>query len=220
VDLADDPMRGRGEISFGKHEKEWNLWFKNYKKFISHYANLAAELNVEYFVIGTELEGASRRESNWRSLIKTVRKRYHGSMTYAANTKGEDENIRWWDAVDSIGIIPNDRLEKQQNPTLRELYESWRLVASGLESLSLKWNKKILITQVGFKTEDLNMEKQARSYEAVFLALKGKPWLLGIYWWNWKANSLQGGPNDKDFAALGKSAESVLRKYFGGATIE
>jgi hypothetical protein len=55
----------------------------------------------------------------------------------------------------------------------------------------------------------IDLQEQADCYQAVLEVLWGKPWLKGIFWWQWNAISTQ-WPVDPH----GKPAEEVLKKYY------
>ena len=57
------------------------------------------------FSVGTELQiPALQREADWRQLIKDVRAVYSGKLIYSANWYEEYEGIKFWDALDAIGV--------------------------------------------------------------------------------------------------------------------
>src|SRR5437879_12905181 len=73
-----------------------------YREFILHYARLAELGGFDLLSIGTELEGVTSYEEEWRRIIADVRRVYHGPITYAANWGEEIESIRFWDALDYV----------------------------------------------------------------------------------------------------------------------
>lgn len=44
-----------------KSDTAWQNWFRNYEKFILHYARLAQKNKIEIFCIGTELQQTTKR---------------------------------------------------------------------------------------------------------------------------------------------------------------
>ena len=92
-----------------------------------YYAEYAESHQIPILCIGTELELTSGREKEWRTLIDEIRVVFSGELTYAANFT-EYEKIRFWDALDYIGIQAYFPLTDRVNP--------------GLESLKKGWNKK------------------------------------------------------------------------------
>ena len=66
--------------------------------------NLAEWNGSDLFCIGNELRQMTRYETEWRDLIATVRRIYHGPITYGAHWESEFEKLPFWDAVDYIGL--------------------------------------------------------------------------------------------------------------------
>jgi hypothetical protein len=48
----------------------------------------------------------------------------------------------------------------------------------------------------------------------LFKVFSGKPWLAGIYWWNWEPDPRRGGVLDKGYTPQGKPAEIVLKRWY------
>ena len=218
-----------GEIKMS-NEKSWSEWFSNYQEFILHYARLAEKNKIEIFCIGTELSIASSRETEWRKLIEEIRKVYSGKLTYAANFNEEYEQVKFWDALDFIGIQAYFPLSKTNNPTVEELANNWSTHSQSVEKVYKKFNKPVIFTEIGYKsTEDAAIEPwkwpqenreatpsnetQAKCYEAFFKSVWKKEWLAGAYFWKWYPH---GGRslNEIDFTPQGKLAEEIISKNF------
>ena len=218
----------RGEIDMGDDEAAWQAWFANYTSFITHYAKLAQEVSAEYFVIGTELQGTSNREVEWRAVIAAARAEYHGPLTYAANHGEEVLAVKWWDAVDAIGVDAYYPLTESDSPTAAELKAAWSPVVERLGLLSRQWDRPIILTEVGYQSRDganrtpwhvdtkvVDLQEQADSYQAVFDSFAGHDWWQGVFWWYWNVHLDQGGPDHNGFTANNKPAENVLRLNYG-----
>ena len=229
IDLANNNGIWRGGINLGNTESAWKNWFQSYTTFITHYASLAQQTHADYLVIGTELAGTTRRAEDWRSVVKAIRKNYSGSLTYAAHHIDEVDNITWWDALDTIGIDAYYALADNEQPSVSQIKQSWDPIITHLESLSKKWNKSIILTEVGYESlEDahrspwkargkkINLEIQANCYQALFESFTGQKWWDGVFWWVWTVNSSRGGPFNGDFTADDKPANDILRQYYDG----
>lgn len=231
IDLIDptDATVGRYKINYGTDETAWRTWFDNYTRFITHYADLAERNGVDYFVVGTELTGTTGRDNDWRELIAQIRGIYHGPLTYAALTYLEPQIIRWWDALDAIGVDAYYGVTFTTQPTLAQLELGWKPNVLLLENLASRWNKPIILTEVGYLSVDgtnrapgywamdttTDPQEQADCYQALFNVLQGKPWLAGIFWWSYSTKPDQGGLTDRTYTPHGKPAEAVLRRYYG-----
>ena len=232
LDLWNDPAHWRGQIgpAFGT-EAEWQEWFASYLAFIKHYAKLAAAHGADQFCLGTELQGTSHREADWRNIAAGVRSLYAGPLVYAANHSSEETSLAWWDALDFIGVDTYYPLANKNNPTLAELKAAWQPHVSTLAGLVSRWQKPLLVTEIGYRSLDgaashpwdwqiagaVDLKEQADCYQAAFESLYNQPWLAGIFWWSWGPDPLEGGPYDTGYTPHDKPAEDVLRSWFGGA---
>lgn len=198
--------------------KDLDRWFASYARFVEHYAKLATRMDADMFCVGVEFAQLTDHERAWRELIALARKHYHGPLVYAANFGEEFESVRFWDALDFIGLdnyypLPDDR--------------STDAIAEKIERVHLAYRKPILFTEAGFSTYELSHRKpwedkpggalspeaQARDVDAIFRGFQGKPWLRGIFWWKVGA-SARSGPEDGSHLLWGKPAMDVLRKWF------
>jgi hypothetical protein len=229
LDLNNDPDRWRGHIGAGfATEAEWSAWFGSYQDFITHYAALAEKEDVEQFCVGTELVGTSYREAEWRQLIADVKEVYSGPLVYASNHSGEEQRVRWWDAVDYVGVDAYYPLTAKDDPSLTELKAAWDQPIATLQKLHDQYGKPIILTEIGYRSVDganrqpwewaspgeVDLQEQADCYRAALESLWGRPWLAGIYWWNWDTDPGQGGPNDNGFTPHGKPAEQLVKTYY------
>lgn len=228
LDLSDDPDHWRGEINMGYDETAWDIWFKSYNDFITHYAALAQQTNVDFFSVGTELTGTSSRDEQWRAVVKAIRDIYNGPLIYAANCD-EELIVSWWDAVDAIGVDAYYPLTQSDQPTVAQLKRAWVPIVTRLGQLSKKWNRPVIFTEVGYRSLDgankvpsnyqitgaPDLQEQADCYQAVFETFTGQDWWQGVFWWNWSTDPEQGGLTEIYYTANNKPAEEILRVYYG-----
>jgi len=218
-----------GAIRFDDAAKRAQF-LRNYREFLLHYARLAELEGFDLLCVGNELEGLTAHEEEWRRLVGEVRRVYHGPITYAANWGREFETLRFWDALDYMGLNNYYPLAKSRAgpPREEELVAGARALAARLEDLSRKWQRPILLTEVGYPSvhgaaaepwvEDpgrgIQPEEQAACYQAIFAAFAGKPWLGGMFWWKWPSHGRGGGPSDPSYTPLGKPAAEILRAWY------
>jgi hypothetical protein len=218
-----------GDIEM-KSDTAWQRWFTNYEKFILHYAQIAQKTNIEILCIGTELQQTTRREKEWRTLIAKVRNVYKGKLIYAANFHEEYEHIRFWDALDYIGVQAYFPLAKNQNTALNELVKNWAAPLLAIEKIQKKFNRPVIFTEIGYRSDadaavepwrwpqhspevKISNEAQSNCYEAFFRAVWNKHWMAGAYFWKWYPH----GPQrmaEYDFTPQGKPAEKVMAENF------
>ncbi|CAM5639220.1 GTA TIM-barrel-like domain-containing protein OS=Kitasatospora aureofaciens OX=1894 GN=HS99_0017115 PE=4 SV=1 [Kitasatospora aureofaciens] len=212
--------------------KDPDAWFAAYERFITHYAQLAADTGAEQLAVGTELAGTSQDGPHWSKVIAAVRARYKGPLTYAANYD-EYQRIPFWNDLDVIGIDAYWPLADQATTDPAQLRRAWQPIADQLAAFSGRLQRKILFTEAGYvsqrgtttapyswtvsKTED--DAEQAAAYEALLDTFDSKPWWAGVCWWMWD-DWPDSGETAKNLAYTphGKPAEQVLRKWWAPGT--
>jgi glycosyl hydrolase family 113 len=216
-----------GEIAMTS-EADWAAWWRNYRRYVLHHALLARWAGADLFCAGVELSKTIGREAEWRDLIAAVRLFYPGPVTYAANWYGDLETVRFWDRLDYIGVDTYFPLAEKPGAGKAELEQGARRVAERLARASRRFEKPVLLTEVGFAAKreawmephaeggGYSEEDQAAAYEALLAALDHHPWLAGTF--VWKAFSAQGSDSGReaDFRFQGRKAEGVVRRYYGG----
>ncbi|MFN0104023.1 MAG: glycoside hydrolase family 113 [Bryobacteraceae bacterium] len=207
-------LQGRTPIP----DAEVRQWLAEYRPFIEHYAQFAVRVHADIFCIGTELRGLTQHESEWRDIISRVRKIYKGPIVYAANHGEEFETIRFWDALDYIGIDNYYPLDDD--------YSAATLLGK-IEAIEQKFRKPVLFTEAGFgahrhshrepwedeTAKPLDLAEQARSYEGLLNAVYKKPWFRGVYWWKVGTNGY-GGPDNNSMTPWRKPAMDVVKRFY------
>ncbi len=157
-----------------------------------------------------------------------MRRVYLGPLTYAANWGHEFESLGFWDALDYLSVNNYYPLASRPSTRVEDLLPGADRLADRLETVSRKWHKSILFTEVGYPSvrggsnepwvEDagrgISLEEQAAAYEATFRAFSTRPWFRGMFWWKWPSSGRGGGPQDPSYTPLGKPAAEVLRAWF------
>lgn len=217
----------RGEIGFSK-EKEWDEWFRKYSDYIMYYVDIANKENIEMICIGTELStSAFVKGYLWENLIKQVRKKYSGLLTYAAHWDGYMD-IRFWDKLDYVGINVYFPLTEKMNPTCEELKEAWKKWLPEMEEFYKKINKPVIFPEIGCSSADgaairpwehvprseVNLKLQEDYYKALLDTFWDKEWFYGLYWWYWGTNVNMGGQYNRGFTPQNKPAEQVIKEWF------
>jgi hypothetical protein len=225
VDAQNGDWRGTFQPTNSK------LWFENYRKMITAYAELAQEQGAEILSIGCEFVELTKSEhtSEWKEVIKAVKKFYQGPLVYSANWWQEYPQLEFWGDLDYVGIDAYFNLTNKTDPTLDELLIAWKPYLAEIESFYDTWKIPILFTEIGYRSIDgantrpwdweipgtLDLAEQALCYQAVIKTFDGKPWFEGIYWWNWEPDPNRGGLNDTGYTPQGKPAETILKIWYG-----
>ncbi|MBQ4095888.1 MAG: 1,4-beta-xylanase [Oscillospiraceae bacterium] len=211
----------RAYVSFFDNEVPnepcWRNWFNSYTEFQMHYAEIAKAENVDMFVCGSEMVMAESREDDWRRLIKQLRRVYSGILTYNTD-KYQEDHVTWWDALDCIsssGYYPIDAWEKEldrieaivKKHDMPFIFaETGCMSSSGSSTLPHDWSIR----------SATNVKEQERWYEAMFFAVKKRPWIAGEVLWCWSATpyALKKAAVDWGYDIMGKPAENVVNRYF------
>jgi len=240
IDVVDQTWRGQ------INPVNWTLWFSNYRNFINYYADFATANNVELFEVGTELRSSQPYELEWRNVISEVRLHFNGNITYAANWDSysiyaplTQYAVKFWDALDYVGVDAYFPLTNLYNPTVQQLINAWSLAASGWWGSGRNWTnelyltylqtgKKIIFTEIGYCSQNganiqpwnwnfsptVDLQEQADCYQAALEVFKNKPWFEGWFWWSWETDPDAGGPSDKHYTPQNKPAQNVLMQYY------
>ena len=215
----------------GYTTEQWQDWANRYQEYLVQYAELAEEHEVEMFAVGYEMRSSEPEEAHWRAIIQAVREVYGGPLTYAG-LPNEEADILWWDALDFIGVDGYYMLSQAANPSVEELKNAWIPYLNRLEQLSLKYSKPVIFTEIGYPSTTtaaenpgnwmygvIDLDLQARLYQALFEAIEDKEWINGVFIWSWDETPFQGGPCDFEHTPKGKPAENVMRSFFGAPAV-
>lgn len=217
-------LRGEGEWRGTLAPADPEAWWRSYRAFILHYADLAAAEGVEIFSVGSELVSMEAHADRWRDLIRAVRARFPGRLTYSANWD-HFRSVPFWEAVDYIGLNAYHELTKRDDASLAELTRAWIAVRDRVLAWQRPAGRPLLITEVGYPSldggarqpwnytlgTDPDPEEQRRAYAAFCAAWEGVPDLAGVFFWIWAG---EGGPRDTSYTPRGKPAADVLRRWF------
>jgi len=216
--------------------KEWDTWFASYRKNMLHYAAMAEKENVELLCIGTELKSSLKyAPEQWIALAKEIKHSYSGKLTYAANWDGEFDGVPFWDEMDYIGVQGYFPLTKKSKPELEDIKKGWDRHIITLENLAHTYQKPILFTEVGYRSdvtttikpwewnefgsvlfEKKSNRTQQLAYEALFEKLWDQPWFAGMYIWQWDTRSKPNSTLESlDFSPRFKPALNTLAKWYG-----
>jgi hypothetical protein len=212
------------------------LWFENYREMMSMYAGIAQQEGVEILSVGCEFVELTTPSftAHWKDLILLIRENYKGLLIYASNWEPEYEYVEFWDDLDFIGIDGYFNLTTEPNPTIHELMSAWTPYLSELEAFYEKKKKPIILAEIGYRSIDgtnskpwdwmtpgtIDLIEQALCYQAAISVMKNKPWIGGVYWWNWEPDTSLGGTADKGYTPHGKPAETVLRRWYCDESVQ
>lgn len=231
-----DPSDGkwRSDVFPGSTD-HWEEWKNGYRDYIHRYARIAEKTNAEMFCVGTELSMLSVEKSAfWESLIQEIRSIYSGKITYAANWYDEYEHVSFWEHLDYIGIQAYFPLVKNKYPSIEQISKGWNRYLPTLESIHKRYNRKILFTEMGYKStadsaikpwewledpslpeKSFSLETQTNCYVAFFDKVWHRDWFAGVHIWQIRDDYREWleMPN-LDFIPMGKPAEKIIAEAF------
>ncbi|WP_298339611.1 glycoside hydrolase [uncultured Algibacter sp.] len=213
-----------------KNESDWKVLEESYSSFILEYAELANEVNAEIFCIGTELEKfIENRPEYWNSLIETIKAKYKGKLTYAANWD-EFKRTPFWSKLDFIGIDAYFPVSNSKTPTVEECLIGWKKHKQIIYNMSQKHDKSVLFTEYGYRSVDyagkapwvsdrslnqVNLEAQTNTTQALFETFWSEDWFAGGFIWKWfHKHDKVGGKDNFMFTPQNKPVEDLLRMQY------
>jgi len=220
----------RGKIG----AKDWTStqtddWWERYADLVLHYAQICQQTKAEVFMVGSELISLETSEDRWRDLIAQVRQAYKGMLSYSANWD-HYKPVKFWDALDIIGMTTYYDLTGGKPVTLETLMDSWKPIKKEILDWQSKIGKPLIFTEVGWPNQVTcaqypwdyyrSMDKpdtkaQALCYEAFFKTWIGEKAAGGFLVWEWRNYPQQKiGPEDTSYVPCGKPCLKVIEKYF------
>ena len=218
-----------GQISMTT-EEDWKFLEDSYRKFITDYAELAEETDVEIFCIGTELENfIDKRPDYWERLIVQVKNVYHGKLTYAANWN-EYHKTPFWSELDYIGIDGYFPISDLKTPSFEDCKTGLMPWKTQMKAFYSKLKKPVLFTEFGYRSVDfsakepwrsdvemdvVNLNAQTNATKAFFDSFWNEDWIAGGFIWKWfHDNESVGGLNDAWFTPQNKPVESIIKEVY------
>lgn len=182
--------------------------------------------------VGDTFTCSGRHECEWRHIVAAVRGRayanylsrgakaggnYQGKVIYAASgltgdqykssPQGEFELIKWWNAVDAIGVDAYFPLtQNSADPSVGTLINAWHGQGAGLggqgniyarlQAVQDQYQKPVVFTAAGYestqgsnaspgRTEALSYDpdEQKNDMMALLQTFSGTSWWDGVIWW-------------------------------------
>ncbi|MCO5170899.1 MAG: hypothetical protein M9894_31610 [Planctomycetes bacterium] len=207
----------------------WAGWFQGYRRELLHLARLAEDEGVALLAVGSELSSTDGHEALWRALIADVRAEFSGALTYSANWD-HYERVRFWDALDQIGLSAYFELSRAEDPTVDDLTAAWAAQRAALEAFRLRrglLRQPLVLLEVGYPSVEgcaskpwdyaapgrVDLEAQRRCYAAFAAAWADAPPgdLAGVFFYEWWG---EGGRRDRGYTPRGKPALEVVKGFF------
>ncbi|MBI2323447.1 MAG: hypothetical protein HYU87_00560 [Chloroflexi bacterium] len=214
----------------------WDAWFASYSAFVLRHADIAQRYGADALVVGKQIDGAVHpgNAQRWKALIAKVRERYRGPISYAAWTdehysQAEDFPV---ESLDFIVVYLYNRLSDAERPTVVELRTALQeAMRAQFKPLSQRAGKPVVFL-TPFQSRDHGARQQwfepmapapnvgedllgqAALYEALFQAVRGEPWVQGVWTWGFWWRDDFDTRFDKGDSSVNKSS-SVRNKPAG-----
>ena len=203
-----------------------SAFFDSYRSMMNHYADLAEANGVELLTVGSEYTTLERYGAQWRHVISDIRQRFSGLTTYMAVTQ-RIAKVRWWDALDFIGVSPYYSLSGAQKPTYDEMHAVWlNRWMPFVHNISLKFGRPVLFNEIGYLSalgaaaapyksatkQPASQQVQADAYAALLDAAAAQPWLRGVTFFRW--STPVAAPVDRSYSPRDKLAECVMAQHW------
>lgn len=240
-DFFRPPYPFRGDIRFDT-KADWDRFHDQMEQMLVHYARLAEEEGVGLLGLGLELKHSVREHpQRWRQIIRRVRSVYRGKLTYSANWYQEWEHVKFWDALDFIGVgayfelrpVPPEPADVAPGSASRQqLVARWQPILERLREVSRKYGRPVLFTEVGYagyvdcaerpwewagkqeKGTPIDHRVQARATGALLDVVAAEECLAGVFLWRFYTYTK--GVADWEYGLQGRPALQVLREAYGG----
>lgn len=208
----------------------WDDWWERYTNFIMHYAHIAQDSKVELFTVGSELISTEKQTDRWRGLIKKVRAKFDGRLTYSANWD-HYKVPEFWDDLDIVGMTTYYDLVGGKAPKDEVLRASWAKIKKEVQDWQRKVNRPVLFTEVGWPNQVTaaefpwdyyrSMDKpdpdlQARCYKTFFETWSGEKNVAGFLVWEWRTGLDQktDPKTDTGYVPKDKPAMKEINEFF------
>lgn len=222
----------RGSLAPSEPERFW----REYERFVIHYARLAHDEGARAFAIGSELSSLTKpaQRERWSVIAGAARRVYSGTLFYVANHDALAHDAPF-EHVDAIGVSAYFPLTDDREAPESVLYDAWREHARTLRALRERYDRPLWIAELGYPSRDgaalrpwddaspspADPEEQRRAFAAARRALvdagalAADGWLDGVVVWTWFG---PGGLGDRHYTVRGKSAEHEVRALLAEPT--
>jgi hypothetical protein len=141
----------RGKIS----PEKWDPWWQSYQKAIDYFIDVANESQVQMFCVGSELLTTETSFEQWRTLIASIRSRYHGKLIYSTNW--DHYHIpTFWSQLDYIGVSGywdmTTLAQDAQQVDPDSMAKRWMEIRERLLAFSHAQKRPIIMTEIGYPT--------------------------------------------------------------------
>jgi len=204
----------------------WLVWFEQYHKFAINFADLAAQTNAPYLVLGDQwvkpsLPGGTLANGNpsgvpadsetrWRDILADVRSHYQGKILWAMSSTDIQNPPPFLDALDGIYLLWSPLPSEQPEISQEDLEaNAAKLLDNGVRTVELLYDKSIYIS--AFFPSAVSLQAQAEAYAAILNVINQRDWISGFIS---SGYYLPAALQDKSASVHGKPASEVLKYWY------
>ncbi|MBI2389895.1 MAG: hypothetical protein HYV09_09905 [Deltaproteobacteria bacterium] len=206
----------------------------SYRRFVLAWADVARAHDVEVLSVGVELRSwltSARATEEGRALVRDVRARYPGILTYSANWDDVDDVVLLRE-IDVVGINAFYPLADKAGAGRDELLAGGTRVGAKVQALADAWGKPVMFSEVGYTTRPdpavrpwewpdtmkgvkVDEDAQADAYRAILAGVIDEPGFAGFFVWRQFADADDVSQEAAwGFPVRGKLAELTVREVF------
>jgi hypothetical protein len=205
-------------------------FFSSYTTQLVHYAQLGQAHGANLFYVGSELNNLVKYTTQWRAVIKTVRRHFSGALAYMSNIRVSAATKVWfYDALDFAGLAPYYYMHWKPTPSYDDFRRAWTGYTTGTGAIA-KWLYDLpiplLYSEIGYHSQERSFvtpyaagksardlpapQAQADAYRALIDVLNRTRGVKGVTFWAWAPGTKS--PADTGFSPAGKPAECVMAR--------
>lgn len=136
----------------------WNIWFARYRDFILAAATWAQQSHVSILCVGSELLSTEAFTGQWLRIIRAVRARFHGRLTYSANWD-HYQHVHFWSQLDYVGMNSYYDLSDSRHPSTAAIMARWQRIKRRILRFAGEQHKPMLFTEIGWDNLDNTLAK-------------------------------------------------------------
>lgn len=222
ANLAQTPGEWRGTL----RPPDLDAWFASYEEALIPFLEMAAENEVEEFVLAAELTSLQRHEERWAALAESARQVFPATLSYTFNWDGTDTELL---PEDSLGIDLYYNVDVDDNAGPEDISAG---LAAALRRIPQSMRERMVAQEVGIPgqagmyrnpwywgSDDSALyvpEIQSTWFTGACQAVQENG-LQGIYFWmiDSSENPSMINPEDSRTASfIGRAGEDAIRDCF------
>lgn len=131
----------------------WPHWWNRYTAVVDYFVDIAIDADVDLLSVGSELLATEAQTDRWVGLIRHVRQRYDGLLTYSTNW--DHYHVpQFWKHLDVIGMnaywdMTTDASDPD-HPHFDDIVARWRRIRAEVLAFGHRMGKPILYTELGY----------------------------------------------------------------------